>query len=72
MNINLSELRKFRLLYEDSKSELTEACKNIIDYAKFLGCEQKEGKEDVRISLAYIEGFLRCLEINRSKNEKVH
>ena len=66
MQINIKELRNFRLQYQEDKGELTATCQKIIEYAAFLGCQQAPGKEDVRVSLGFIEGFLSALEHQRS------
>ena len=55
--IDIKQLRNYRLQYQDTKAEYGDLCKEIIETAKFLGCEQG-AKEDVRISLAFIEGIL--------------
>ena len=58
MNLDIKQMRNCRLQYQESKEDHSETCKKIIEYGKFLGCEQAPGKEDVRVSLAYIEGML--------------
>jgi hypothetical protein len=67
MNIDVKRLRNARLSYEEAKGELSESCQGIIEYAKFLGCKMADGKEDVRVALAFLEGFLSGLEFNRSQ-----
>ena len=61
--IDIKQLRNYRLQYQDIKGEYGDVCKEIIETAKFLGCDQGGPKEDVRISLAFIEGMLSGLGI---------
>lgn len=61
MQIDIKKLRSLSALYKDSKEEHKENCQTIIDTAKFLGCDQPKGQEDVRVSLAYCVGFLAGL-----------
>lgn len=63
--IDIKRLREARHLFEDTKHEYGDACQKIIEYARFLGFEAGE-KADARQALAYLEGFLRCLELQRS------
>ena len=67
MNLDIKQMRNCRLQYQESKEDHFETCKTITDYAKFLGCEQVSGKEDVRVSLAYIEGMLAGIAHARAK-----
>lgn len=67
MNIDLKKIQDLRHLYSDNKSELSSTVEEINSYAKFLGCPQAEGKTvDVRISLAYLDGFLAAIQLTRS------
>lgn len=66
MNIDLKKIKDLRHLYADNKSELSTTIDEINSYARFLGCQQPEGKTlDVRISLAYLDGFLAAIQLTR-------
>jgi len=67
VNLDIKQMRNCRLQYQESKEDHSETCKKIIEYGKFLGCEQAPGKEDVRVSLAYIEGMLAGIAHARAK-----
>ncbi len=62
---DIKKLRNLRLQYNDTKGELGDLCKEINDTAKFLGFEQPQGKEDVRCSLAFVEGVLKGIQYAR-------
>ena len=69
MSIDWRELRKFRHEYDGLKSDMVFECDKIIAAAKNLGLVQKSGHEDVRVCLAFIDGFIAGAEYIGTKKK---
>ena len=68
MNIDFKKIKDLRHLYSDNKAELGVTIDEINSYAKFLGCQQPEGKSlDVRVSIAYMDGFIAALQLTKRR-----
>jgi len=67
MQVDWQELRALKSRYEECKGDLSQECIRAISLAKRLGCVQRDGHEDVRIALAFVDGFIGGAEFIRLK-----